>query len=188
MVRAFEALGCKLEPSDPGWDSPEEAMWKGLWAPAFAVESDMFDWEALRGQVDDQLIELLAYGASLSGREIARADAFRGRMWDRFSGWFQDYDLLVCPTLCVEPFCNGQFTPDALQGQPLQRQLLGWLLTYPFNMLGTTPAASVPCGFTANGLPVGLQIVGHPYAEAAVLRAAANFERERPWAARRPPL
>ncbi len=187
-VRAFEALGCKLEPSDPGWESPEEAMWKGLWAPAFAVESDMFDWEALRGQVDDQLIELLAYGASLSGGEIARADAFRGQMWDRFSAWFQDYDLLVCPTLCVEPFRNGQFTPDALQGQPLRRQLLGWLLTYPFNMLGTTPAASVPCGFTAKGLPVGLQIVGHPHAEGRVLRAAANFERERPWAGHRPAL
>lgn len=187
-ARVFEALGCKLEPSDPGWESPEEAMWKGLWAPAYAAELDMLDWTSLKGQVDDQLVELVEYGASLSGAEIARADAFRGRMWDRFSSWFQDYDLLLCPTLCVEPFPNGQFAPDALLDQPLHRQLLGWLLTYPFNMLGTTPAASVPCGFTAGGLPVGLQIVGHPYAEAAVLRAAACFERARPWAGQRPTL
>ncbi len=187
-VRAFEALGCAVEGSDPGWESPEEAMWNGLWAPAFAVEYDLFDWASLKGEVDDQLVELLEYGASLTGAEIARADAFRGRMWDRFSTWFQDYDLLVCPTLCVEPFRNGQFAPDALQEEPLARQLLGWLLTYPFNMLGTTPAASVPCGFTAKGLPVGLQIVGHPHAEGRVLRAAANFERERPWAGHRPAL
>lgn len=82
---------------------------------------------------------------------------------------------------------NRKIRPEKLDEKSLRKQLLGWCLTYPFNMLGTTPAASIPCGFTANGFPVGLQIVGHPYA-AAVLRASANFEQVRPWAARRPNL
>ncbi|MCZ6823031.1 MAG: amidase family protein, partial [Deltaproteobacteria bacterium] len=80
------------------------------------------------------------------------------------------------------------FAPARLEGQPLSRQLLGWLLTYPFNMVSSSPVASVPCGFTRNGLPVGLQIVGRPRADAAVLRASASFERARPWTRRRPPL
>jgi len=57
----------------------------------------------------------------------------------------------------------------------------------PFNLTGQ-PAATVPCGFTSDGLPVGLQIVGRPYADAAVLRAAAGFEALQPWAQHRPPL
>jgi len=187
-VKVFEDLGCTVEESHPGWDDPEEAMWQGLWVPTFAGEIDMLDWKAWDGQIDAQLLELLEEGKRLSAREVARADLFRSAMWDRFSAWFQRYDLLVCPTACVEPFENGRFAPKKLDGQSLRKRLLGWCLTYPFNMLGTTPAASIPCGFTAKGLPVGLQIVGHPYADDAVLRASANFEQVRPWAARRPNL
>jgi aspartyl-tRNA(Asn)/glutamyl-tRNA(Gln) amidotransferase subunit A len=64
----------------------------------------------------------------------------------------------------------------------------GWLpYTYPFNLTGQ-PAASVPCGFTHDGLPIGLQIVGRRFDDVTVLRAAAAFERERPWANARPAL
>lgn len=59
--------------------------------------------------------------------------------------------------------------------------------TYPFNVTGQ-PAASVPCGWTDDGLPVGLQIVGRRFDEATVLRAAAAFEEAFPWAGRRPPI
>jgi aspartyl-tRNA(Asn)/glutamyl-tRNA(Gln) amidotransferase subunit A len=187
-VEAFEELGCAVEESQPCWEHPEEAMWNGLWAPSFAGARELLDPEALEGQLDANLVQLIEEGARLTAQDIARADALRGRMWDRFTGWFVDFDLLVCPTLCVAPFENRNFAPRHLAGECLRRQVLGWVLTYPFNMLASTPAASVPCGFTDAGLPVGLQIVGHPHAEAAVLRAAANFERARPWADRRPSL
>ena len=59
--------------------------------------------------------------------------------------------------------------------------------SYPFNFSGN-PAASVPCGFTADGLPVGLQIVGPRFDDLGVLQAAAAFESARPWAGARPPL
>jgi aspartyl-tRNA(Asn)/glutamyl-tRNA(Gln) amidotransferase subunit A len=63
-----------------------------------------------------------------------------------------------------------------------------WIpFTFPFNMTGQ-PAASVPCGFTADGLPIGLQIVGRRFDDAGVLRAAAAFERLQPWAERFPPM
>jgi aspartyl-tRNA(Asn)/glutamyl-tRNA(Gln) amidotransferase subunit A len=81
----------------------------------------------------------------------------------------------------------GQFAPGWLAGESLSRQLLGWLLTYPYNMM-TTPAITVPAGFTSDGRPVGLQIAGRQHADAAVLRAAANYESARPWAHRKPAL
>ena len=80
-----------------------------------------------------------------------------------------------------------QFCPSALAGEPLARRLLGPLLTYPANLLGT-PAISVPAGFGSTGMPVGLQIAGGLHADAGVIRAAAAFERARPWAQHRPPL
>jgi aspartyl-tRNA(Asn)/glutamyl-tRNA(Gln) amidotransferase subunit A len=98
-----------------------------------------------------------------------------------------DHDLLVSPTLTTPAFPIGQFTPAHLQGESLQSQLLGWLLTYPFNMTAT-PSASIPAGFTATGLPVGLQISGGHRADQFVLQASAAFERARPWIGAKPPV
>ena len=121
----------------------------------------------------------------LTGVDVGRADVFRGAMWDTFAAFMTDYELLVTPTLADAAFPITQFAPDRLLGEPLRRQVLDWILTFPFNML-TTPAISVPAGFTSDGRPVGLQITGRQRADAAVLRAAANFERARPWAQHRP--
>jgi amidase len=185
-VEAFKELGCIVEESDPGFEDPEEAMWRGLWAPTYAFGAELLGSSELDGRVDENLRRLAEAGARVTGAEISEAEAVRARMWDALVAWFEDFDLLVCPTLCVEPFENGNFTAPHLADAPLPHQLLGWLLTYPFNMLANVPAASVPCGFTRSGLPVGLQIVGRPRADAAVLRAAASFERARPWGGRRP--
>jgi len=184
-VRAFEELGCRVEEATPAWDDPEQAMWDGIWLPGFASEADLLDWEAWRGQVDDDLIALLEEGARLPTGEAAKADVFRGGMWDLFTAFMGDYDLLVSPTLAMQTFPVDRFCPAALEGESLRRRLLGWLVTYPFNMLGT-PAITVPAGFTEAGLPVGLQLAGGLHADREVLRAAAAFERVRPWAERRP--
>ncbi len=186
-VRAFEELGCRVEQADPGWPDPEQAMWEGLWAPTYASMLEAADWDRWAGQVDEQLIELMHFGAKVSPLDIARADAIRGGMWDAFARLMGSYDLLISPTLSLQTFPLDRFAPESLDGQPLRRQLLGWLMTYPFNMLGT-PAISVPAGFTASGLPVGLQIAGGLHADAAVLQAAASFERVRPWTQHRPQL
>jgi aspartyl-tRNA(Asn)/glutamyl-tRNA(Gln) amidotransferase subunit A len=186
-VRAFETLGAVVEEATPDWGNPEEAMWKGLWVPGYSCEYDVLDWKSQRGQVDDNLIEIFAQAETLTAMEIGRAEAYRGRMWDTFSQFMRTYDILVSPTLASPTFPLERFAPDWLDGQSLQRQLLGWLLTYPFNMT-TTPAITVPAGFTADGRPVGLQIAGAHRADAAVLRAAANYEAARPWADAKPIL
>jgi aspartyl-tRNA(Asn)/glutamyl-tRNA(Gln) amidotransferase subunit A len=88
----------------------------------------------------------------------------------------RDYDLLLTPTLPVPAFDAGREVPQT----PDNKRWTDWTpLTYPFNLTGQ-PAASIPCGFTKAGLPVGLQIVGPRFADALVLRAARAFETAHP--------
>jgi aspartyl-tRNA(Asn)/glutamyl-tRNA(Gln) amidotransferase subunit A len=182
---AFAGTGAELVDATPPWDPPEEAMWHGVWVPGFASEHDLFDWEAMRGQVDDRLIDLMGEGERLTAVDIGRADSFRGRMWDTYAAFMADHDLLVSPTLASAAFPHERFAPEWLDGEPLSGELLGWLLTYPYNMLGV-PAITVPAGFTEDGRPVGLQIAGRLHGDAEVLRAAACFEAARPWVAHTP--
>ena len=186
-VEVLEELGATVEEATPAWGNPEEAMWNGIWVPGFAAEYDMLEWDQWKGQVDDELVALLREAERLTGVDVGRADAFRGQMWDTFNQFMGEYDLLITPTLAEATFPLGQFAPERLRGESLRSQLLGWLLTYPFNMM-TTPAISVPAGFTSDGRPVGLQIAGRLHDDAAVLRAAANLERVRPWAHEVPSL
>lgn len=186
-VGVFEELGATITEATPAWTDPEEAMWHGIWVPGFAAERDLFDWDSLRGEVDDNLIELMLEGDRVTATDVGRAEAFRGQMWDTFASFMNDFELLVSPTLCSAAFPLEQFAPASLDGQSLRRQLLGWLLTYPFNML-TTPAMTVPAGFTDDGRPVGLQLCGRLHGDVDVLRAAANFEAVRPWHQHRPTL
>jgi aspartyl-tRNA(Asn)/glutamyl-tRNA(Gln) amidotransferase subunit A len=96
------------------------------------------------------------------------------------------YDVLLTPTLAVPPFAlhiQGVEKIDGRIVQPFQ-----WLtFTFPLNMTGQ-PAATVPAGFTRDGLPVGLQIIGRHLDDALVLRASAAFEQARPWADQWPAL
>jgi Asp-tRNA(Asn)/Glu-tRNA(Gln) amidotransferase A subunit family amidase len=184
-VRAFEDLGAHVSEATPAWGNPVDAMWNGIWVPGIGSGHDLFDWDQQRGHVDDNLIEVMHEAERLTGLDVARADVFRGAMWDTFAEFMTGYDLLVTPTLADATFPLTQFAPGRLLGEPLRRQVLDWILTFPFNML-TTPAISVPAGFTADGRPVGLQITGRQRADAAVVRAAASFERARPWAQHRP--
>jgi aspartyl-tRNA(Asn)/glutamyl-tRNA(Gln) amidotransferase subunit A len=183
---AFEELGCEVTEADPGWENPEEAMWEGIWKPAYATMVDLFDWDAYEGQVDAELVQVIREGAAARALDVALAGEARGRMWDRFAAFMGDYDLLLSPTLSRRAFPADAYCPPELDAEPLRRRMLGWLLTYPTNMLGT-PAISVPAGFEAAGVPVGLQIAGGLHSEALVVRAAAAFEGARPWADRRPP-
>jgi Asp-tRNA(Asn)/Glu-tRNA(Gln) amidotransferase A subunit family amidase len=184
-VAVFAELGATVVEGAPAWPDPEEAMWNGVWLPAYAPDRDAYDWDARDGMMDEELFEIVSAGAEASGASIAAAGLVRARVYRAFASFMTDHDLLVSPTIRVAGYPSGRFGPDYLDGQSLRRRLLGWINTYPFNMTGT-PAVTVPVGVTKAGLPVGMQLAGGHLADARVLRAAANFEAARPWSALRP--
>ena len=104
--------------------------------------------------------------------DILAAAQKRGALGLHMQLFHQTYDLLLTPTLPLAAFEAGQEVADPLK----QKRWTDWApFSYPFN-LTQQPAATVPCGLTSEGLPVGLQIVGPRYSDALVLRAARAFE------------
>jgi amidase len=133
------------------------------------------------------LVENTEQGLALSATEVARGELLRTTLWNRVRAFLAGRDLWITPTSATPPFPIDQPHAQAIDGQPVGKMLQRSLLTYSFSVLGL-PAISVPAGFTADNLPIGLQIVGPRGGEAAVLRAAAAFEAARPWAGRIPPV
>ena len=143
--------------------------------------------ERWRDQLQAGLVENTSQGLAMTARDMARGELLRTQLWNRVRAFFETHDLWVTPTAAVPPFPIE--LPHAMEigGKPAGKTLQRSYLTYAFSVLGL-PAISVPCGFTREGLPIGLQIVGPPRHEAAVLRAAAAFEAAQPWAHRIPPV
>jgi amidase len=112
----------------------------------------------------------------LTGEEIARAEAQRGDMFRRMRGFFDSYDLLLCPATIVPPFPVEQRYVTECGGVKLETYV-DWLMIVHAITLTCCPAISIPCGFTKSGLPVGLQIVAPGRAEARLLAGARFVEQ-----------
>jgi len=179
----FESLGCHVEVVTPTWDNPEEVFRVLAAAETHAAWGNRLD--AAAEQLDRSLVALLRFGRGITIEQYMRASQARHDLWTDVQRFLARFDLLITPTVAVPPFEVGRPAVKEIAGREVGP--LGWLpFTYPFNLTGQ-PAASVPCGFTSDGLPVGLQIVGRLRADALVLRAAAGFEAIQPWAQHRPP-
>ncbi len=149
---------------------------------------------ALRGlwfvtQMYPRLDQLERFGPNVTGNiraglktttlELAAAEAARGRMWQLFRAFFERFDHLLTPCMAVPPFPVEQNSPDTIAGKPMETYV-DWLApTFVLSLTGL-PVASVPCGLDPDGLPVGLQIVGRPLGEEAVLALAHVVEQQQP--------
>jgi len=133
-------------------------------------------------EMSPHLVELLT--KPWTAEQLTDGQTARKRLVNRMWRFMGDYDLLLSPTLTVPPFPVHMQGPERVEGRMVAST--SWLgFTSPINMTGQ-PAASVPAGFTRQGLPVGLQIVGRHLADASVLRASAAYEQAAPWADRWP--
>jgi aspartyl-tRNA(Asn)/glutamyl-tRNA(Gln) amidotransferase subunit A len=180
LVFASE-LGCHLEAADPGFANPAR-FFNTIWVGGLGsyLRPQLEAWES---RMDPGLVAMVKEVDDLTAADYGSALSQRLALWDVTRKFFDRYDLLLTPTMPMPAF-GVDAMPTEIAGQ--QTDGLGWTpFTFPFNLTGQ-PAATVPCGFSAGGLPVGLQIVGGRYADALVLRAAAAFEAARPWAAKRP--
>jgi Asp-tRNA(Asn)/Glu-tRNA(Gln) amidotransferase A subunit family amidase len=182
-ARAFRELGCRVEVVAPRWPSPAEC-----WFEIFCggVATRLLPYRDRKDDIEPGLLAIIDATAAGPPSRYVQAWFDRLAWWQHPRAFFERYDLLLTPTVACPAFALGLDHPSEIAGKTLPPY--GWLpYTYPFNLTGQ-PAASVPCGFTRDGLPIGLQIVGRRFDDALVLRAAAAFERARPWANARPGL
>lgn len=130
-----------------------------------------------------QFRAMLEGAYKVSAVEHALDDLLRTGVFDGLQDLLETHDLIVSPTLAIPPVKNATdgntIGPISINGEAVD-PLIGWCMTYPINYTGH-PAISVPAGLTAQGLPVGLQIIGRRHADASVLNMAARFERMQPW-------
>lgn len=169
-ANTFAALGATVEEASPGF-SDTRPMFETLAFPAIAHELRRFD-AAQRRLMDSGLVAVAEIGARVSLDDYLAATRTRDDLGIRMRRFHETYDLLLTPTVPIPPFAAGQDVPDPSR----QTRWTEWSpFSYPFN-LTKQPAASIPCGFTKAGLPVGLQIVGPLYGDCLVLRASRAFE------------
>lgn len=180
-AQTFAELGAHVEEADPGVPDPLETFTALWYAGAANALRHLDDGE--RSLLDPGLAEIVAEGGKLSALEYLAAAGRRGEFGVRLGRFHESYDLLLTPAVGVPPFAAGREVPD---GWPAERWPTWARFSLPFN-LSQQPAATVPCGFTSDGLPVGLQVVGPKYADAFVLRAALAYERANPLYDRLPP-
>ncbi|MFJ1995390.1 amidase [Streptomyces asiaticus] len=170
-VDLLAELGAVVEEIDPGFEDPVEAFHTLWFSGAARVVQPLGqeDWELL----DPGLREICAQGASYSALDYLAAVDVRMALGHAMGRFHSAYDLLVTPALPITAFEAGVEVPKGSE----HTRWTGWTpFTYPFN-LTQQPAASVPCGLSGAGLPIGVQVVGARHADALVLRAAhALFE------------
>ncbi len=176
----FEELGAHVEERDPGFNDPLDAF-NILFCGGAA--NSMRDLGAeQRKTMDPGLVEVAEWAEQLSLLDYLWAQNERSALIERMNLFHDRYDLLLSPSVPIPAFRAGLEVPENWHA----KRWPTWTpFTYPFNMTGQ-PGCSVPCGFTAKGLPIGLQLMGGRHQDALVLRAAHAYQSARPLTARRP--
>ena len=175
-ARTFEALGCQVEQAvAPSQDADAGRIWSVHWLSALQRLLQLYP-ESRHEQFDQALLAQARTGASYSVSDIVNAQVARRDLSSAWNLFFTRYDLLICPTTAVLPFALGQNVPLGPDGGPNYN----WACTVAFN-LTRHPAISIPCGLSAEGLPIGLQIFAGHYRDAEILAAAEAFMQASPF-------
>jgi amidase len=181
--KTFQALGCSVEQAEPDFAAAE---------PAFRI---LRAWntattygERLREHPDgfkDTLKAEIEEGLRLTATDVARAETAHGQLWRRFQAFLEGYEYFVLPTTQVPPFAIDTPYPTEIAGVRFE-SYIDWMKSCWYISATGNPAASVPAGFTAEGLPVGIQIVGRNREDFGVLQMAHAFEQATGFAKTRP--
>ncbi len=183
-VARFTELGAIVEEVPTPWAKDGPDLVRFFWPAHMArLAPKLKQWA---NQMDPGLVACIEIGADVSVVDYLLWRERKMAYISAINHWFEDWDFLLTPAVSV-----AAFPADLLMPAHWPRHAWDWVswaeFSYPFNM-SWNPAASVPCGFTAEGLPVGLQVVGRRFDDLGVLQAAAAFEAVQPWADKRPAL
>lgn len=181
----FESLGCIVEEAEPDF-SPAEVSFRVLraWSSANSYgvrlreHPDAFK-DTLKGEIEE--------GLRLSGNDVARAEVAHGQLWRRFQAFLEKYEYFVLPTTQLPPFDISTPYPTEIAGVKFENYI-DWMKSCWYISATGNPAASVPGGFTPEGLPVGVQIVGRHQQDFSVLQMAHAFEEATGFSKRHPSI
>ena len=195
-AKAFEELGCTVEDVDVGWNfSVLDAQTTFQETLLAALGGDIYPrWKY---EMDAMVRVGIERGLQLSAKRYYDINFVRGKMYETLGPILEEYNVLLCPVLALPSLPAVHDLLDTslrINGKPITYgnqpgdKWLHWQLSYPFNMVPECPVAAVPAGFVEAGVPIGMQIVGQTYDDISVFRAAADYERVRPWRDKHPPI
>ena len=178
------ASGAVLVDVTPDWGVKGPELARQFWSAHLTrLGKALPAWEA---DMDPGLVACIRAGGEVSMADYQDLRVRKHAYIAEIHSFFEEWDFLITPSISV-----AAFPADRLRPAHWPEHAWDWMVwaefSYPFNMAGN-PAASVPCGWTKDGLPIGLQIVGRRFDDLGVLQASAAFEAALPWAGRRPPL
>lgn len=184
-VERFREMGCEIIEATPGWDDPGDwhrTLYRaGITGKFGQMAKEHPDW------IDESMALIMEAGQSITMTDLVQAHTARSKFYDQAREFMDQFDMILTPTMpCGAWPYDGQ--PGMVDGQEIQQVPGGrWPLMFPLNVLGW-PGASVPCGFTSEGLPIGLQIITPWHQDALCISASAAFEAAQPWADKVPVL
>ena len=183
-AQVFTELGASVEETNLALEDPFPAFFDLFATGTYTSYSQLLDQNS--SELTHYVRSTLEYAATLTAADFSRALLRVDQLRRQMELFFDNYDLLLTPTMAVPAFPIGQ-RPSVIGGKEVN-PFWGYLpFTFPINMTGQT-ASSVPCGFSSDGMPIGLHIVGPKGSEAQVLQASAAFEQAHPWIQHRPPI
>jgi len=170
----FEALGCALEEAEPDFADADE-IFKVLRAWSFAVGFAKVG-ESTLARLKDTIVWNIEKGRSLTAAQLGEAEVKRTQLYHRVRHFMEEYEFLLLPVSQVPPFDLHERYVTEIEGVEMETYI-DWMKSCYYITVTGHPAISVPCGFTPEGLPVGLQIVGRQADDWGVLQLAHAFER-----------
>lgn len=184
-IQKFEEFGWSAEKIRIKLRNPE-SIFTTIWSSGFAYSLGPY-LESAKEKMDRGLVDMINLGLAFSTKELKIAEIQREMIYEEICKIFRKIDILITPTLACPAFELGKSqinmetmkTNIIIDGKNVSST--GWLpFTYPFNASGH-PAASIPCGWSSNGLPIGMQIVGKRFDELTILQVSKAFEDVAPW-------
>jgi amidase len=183
--RTFKALGCAVTDAEPDFAGAKEAF-ETLRAYIF-VQRNGENLKKYRAQLKDDIVWNIEEGLKLTTEQLAAAEAKRAQLYHRMRVLLEQHEFLVCPVNQLPPYPVDVEWPREIAGQKMDNYL-DWMKSCYYITLTGHPAISVPAGFTPEGLPVGIQIVGRYRDDFGVLQLAHAFEEATQAWKRRPPV
>ena len=178
QCRVFESLGCVIEQAEPDFTDADETFKTLRFAMSHLASVVFPERIKHRELVKDTILWEVDQGEKLTGADVMRAEMKRTEIYHRMRHFFDNCDFFVLPVSQVLPFDVREHYPTEIEGVKMETYI-DWMKSCYYISLTACPAISVPCGFTSDGLPVGIQIVGRPRDDFGLLQMAHSFEQAR---------